>query len=111
MLATLQAAGITQNSKSHRRLCHAAKRMQNHVLKYTDFNFTEGCILSAAVTRAREAVAGGGLTGSHAQEQWRAQGAVRLSSLHARLATAADRLNLPRSLHLLSLPVTNLDWQ
>lgn len=72
--------------------------MQNHVLQvYTDFNFTEGCILSAAITRAREAVVVVGSQAAMRTAVEGTQGDVRLSSLHARLATAADRLNLPRS--------------
>lgn len=51
----------------------------------------------AAITRAREALVVVGLEAAMRTALQGTQGDVRLTSLHARLAAAADRLKLPRS--------------
>lgn len=53
----------------------------------------------AAITRAREAVVVVGAEATMRTALQGTQGDVRLSSLHGRLAAAADRLNLPRYAH------------
>ena len=53
-------------------------------------------VSGAAITRAREAVVVVGPEAAMRTALQGTQGDVRLSSLHGRLAAAADRLNLPR---------------
>lgn len=60
-------------------------------------------IADAAITRAREAVVVVGAEAAMRTALQGTQGDVRLSSLHDRLAAAADRLDLPRSARILML--------
>lgn len=53
-------------------------------------------VACAAITRAREALVVVGPEAAMRTSLQGTQGDVRLTSLHARLAAAADRLNLPR---------------
>ncbi len=65
----------------------------------------------AAITRAREAVVVVGAEAAMRTALQGTQGDVRLSSLHGRLAAAADRLNLPRSALNLMLPLEHFPHQ